>query len=59
MTAQPSEMQPPCPGPGPTSRAHAERCRSCGKCPAYAGLWDAVLAETEGDVAARVALTAN
>jgi hypothetical protein len=24
----------PCPGPIPTSQAHAERCRACGKCDA-------------------------
>ena len=32
-----------CPGPLPASRAHAERCKACGKCSAYAGLWDAML----------------
>lgn len=27
-----SENPGPCPGPIPTSAAHAERCRACGKC---------------------------
>jgi len=34
-------QQGPCPGPIPTSAAHAERCRSCGKCAAIASLLNA------------------
>ena len=34
-------MKGPCPGPIPTSAAHSERCRACGKCGALARLLDA------------------
>lgn len=40
-TAERFEGQPiPCPGPIPTSEAHAERCRACGKCGTIARLFD-------------------
>ena len=57
MTMQPASaavgMQGPCPGPIPTSAAHAERCRACGKCGALAHLLDAS-GKSTADVSARI-----
>jgi hypothetical protein len=42
-----------CPGPIPTSAAHAERCRTCGKCGALARMFDAAQ-EAAADNALRI-----
>jgi len=52
-TAEAFAGQPvPCPGPIPTSEAHAERCRACGKCGALARLLDEIGDETRAALAA-------
>jgi hypothetical protein len=52
-----SQSEGPCPGPIPTSAAHAERCRACGKCGALSRLFE-TLGEAAGDAAARTHFSA-